>query len=235
MSSLGFIILRHVQNELTNEYWQLCYDCIRIHYPTNHIMIIDDNSNESYITTKEIYNTTVIKSEYPGRAELLPYIYYLKYKFCDIACIIHDSVFIQQPIDLLSGFNKYKILWDAEHTWNNPSYEIPQLQIFKNEELIKFYTEKEKWKVCFGAMCIISHDYLSYVDNITPFSILLDSVKSRDDRMAFERVIACLLSIHCEPHCSLLGNILEYSNWGSSFNDRHKYPHFPILKVWTSR
>ena len=45
MSSLGFIILRHVNSELTNKYWVNCYNCIRRHYPENKILIIDDNSN----------------------------------------------------------------------------------------------------------------------------------------------------------------------------------------------
>ena len=43
--SIGFIILRHVNNEVTNQYWLHCYECIRKYYPENKIMIIDDNSN----------------------------------------------------------------------------------------------------------------------------------------------------------------------------------------------
>lgn len=236
MSSLGFIILRHVNNETTNQYWQLCYDCIRNHYPTNHIMIIDDNSNETYITEKNMYNVTIIKSEYPKRGELLPYIYYLKYKLFDIACIIHDSVFIQHPIDFLSGFDKFKFIWHFEHDWDNPSYEIKHIQKYQNTELTNFYHDKEKWKGCFGSMCVISHDYLLYINNITPLSALIDTIQSRDDRMAFERVIACLLSRHCKLHPpSLFGSIQEYSNWGIPFNDRYKYPNLPMLKIWSGR
>ena len=48
--SLGFIIIRHVNNDLTNKYWIHCYDCIRTYYPENSIVIIDDNSKQEYIT-----------------------------------------------------------------------------------------------------------------------------------------------------------------------------------------
>jgi hypothetical protein len=49
---IGFIILRHVNNELTNNYWIHSYDCIRKFYPENFIIIIDDNSKYEYITEK---------------------------------------------------------------------------------------------------------------------------------------------------------------------------------------
>jgi hypothetical protein len=58
-------------------------------------MIIDDNSKYSFITTKLLYNTTIIQSEYTKCGELLPY-YYLHNKLfsTSTAVIIHDSVFI---------------------------------------------------------------------------------------------------------------------------------------------
>ena len=73
MSNIGFIILRHVNNETTNKYWLHCYNCIREHYPENSILIIDDNSNYNFITNEQLYKTNIINSEYPGRGELLTY------------------------------------------------------------------------------------------------------------------------------------------------------------------
>ena len=97
--SVGFIILRHVNNTHTNQYWIYSYNCIRILYPENDILIIDDNSNYEYITNITLYKTTIINSEFPKRGELLPYYYYLNNKLFDIAVIIHDSVFITKKID----------------------------------------------------------------------------------------------------------------------------------------
>ena len=96
METFGFIMLRHVNNELTNSYWINCYNCIRTHYPENSIIIIDDNSNYNFITNKELYKTTIINSEYPKRGELLPYYYYLHNKLFDVAVIMHDSAFINK-------------------------------------------------------------------------------------------------------------------------------------------
>ena len=73
MTDLGIIILRHVNNVCTNKYWINCYKCIRQYYPENKILIIDDNSNYEYISNEVLYKTRIIKSEYPGRGELLPY------------------------------------------------------------------------------------------------------------------------------------------------------------------
>ena len=77
MKTIGFIMLRHVNNELTNQYWILCYDCIRKYYPENIVLIIDDNSDYQFITDKQLYKTNIIKNDYPKRGELMPYYYYL--------------------------------------------------------------------------------------------------------------------------------------------------------------
>jgi hypothetical protein len=57
---IGFIILRHVNNELTNKYWIHCYKCIREFYPENKILIIDDNSDYKYITNEVLYKVSSV-------------------------------------------------------------------------------------------------------------------------------------------------------------------------------
>ena len=56
----GFIMLRHVNNEHTNVYWNKSYDCIRKYYPEHPIVILDDHSTMSYINSRPLYKTTVI-------------------------------------------------------------------------------------------------------------------------------------------------------------------------------
>ena len=97
--NVGFIILRHVKSKFTDRYWKYSYDSIRKFYPENKIVIIDDNSKQQFLTNKKLYKTQIIKSEFPGRGELLPYYYYSKKKFFDTAVIIHDSVFINKKLD----------------------------------------------------------------------------------------------------------------------------------------
>ena len=92
--TFGFIITRHVNSDKTNKYWNQNVKLLRHYYPEQQIIVIDDNSVQDLVCADfEYKNITIIQSEYPGRGELLPYIYYLKYNWFDNAVIIHDSVF----------------------------------------------------------------------------------------------------------------------------------------------
>ena len=230
--TIGFIILRHVINETTNKYLNHCYDCIRKYYPEDRILIIDDNS--SYIIpNRKLYNTIIINSQYPGRGELLPYYYFLRGKFCDTVCILHDSVFINKHIDITT--TSYKFLWDFEHNWDTIKDETNIINCLNNKYLFEFYKNKKLWKGCFGGMTIIRHDYLKFIDNIYDISKLLKCVLNRNNRCSFERVIACLLQKHDIIQPSLLGNIHKYCKWGITWHEKDNYNHLPIIKVWTGR
>jgi hypothetical protein len=236
-NTVGFIILRHVNNEQTNQYWQKCYDCIRQFYPENDILIIDDNSNYLYISDKALYKTIIINSEYPQRGELLPYYYYLKNNLFDTAVIIHDSVFIQHHINL--HVDNYKILWGFEHHWDNINEELTMISALNNnKELQDFYNNKKQWKGCFGGMSIITHNYLTCINDKYDISKLLDIVVNRDKRCYFERVISCLLQKEFQTE-SLFGIIHQYMVWGTTFemynDNKYLYAHLPMIKVWTGR
>jgi hypothetical protein len=231
MTQIGFIILRHVNSELTNKYWIKCVNSIRQYYPENKILIIDDNSNYAYITEEPLYKTTIINSEYPKRGELLPYYYYLHHKLFDIAVIIHDSVFINKYIDM--SVNKYKILWDFDHQWDQIEDETRMINVFNDLELKTFYEDKKLWTGCFGCMSIITHDYLTCINHKYDISKLLDYVVNRYNRCSFERVIACLLQKEGKPEI-LLGNIHKYCKWGTHFNEIDKL-HLPLIKCWSGR
>jgi len=256
---IGFIILRHVNSAKTNQYWKECYRCIRYFYPSNKILIIDDNSDTIFLTCdantreQELHNTTIIQSEYTKRGEFLPYYYYLKNKFCDIAVILHDSVFIQQPINF--HVDEYKMLWHF------PSYlmkdsessgkQIEQIRALNNSDLNHMYEYfyLNKFNGCFGAMSIITYDYLSEINNIFKIDKLLPHITCRISRCAFERVFSFLLIYKQNrgnvasggvknKHQSLLGDIIKYCRWGITFDEYIKYRHtmkLPIVKVWTGR
>jgi hypothetical protein len=233
----GFIILRHVNNKINGQYWKISYNCIRKLYPENNIMIIDDNSNYEFIDDKDeknLYKTTIIKSEFPGRGELLPYYYYLKNKIFDTACIIHDSVFINKYIDIKA--DKYKLLWEFEHNSDQIEDETLMLGLFldKDKEIIDFYNKKELWKGCFGGMTIINYDYLEFINNKYDLSNLIPLITSRYNRCSFERVLACLLQKNYKKEC-LLGNIHRYCRWGININELNNYLHLPVIKVWSGR
>ena len=232
MTELGFIILRHVNNETTNYYWIICYDRIRKFYPEQHILIIDDNSNYEYIIEQNLYKTTIINSEYPGKGEVLPYYYYLHNKLFDVAVILHDSVFINSHIDF--SVDKYKMIWEFEHAWDQIEDETNMINVFNDKDLLDFYENKNVWKGCFGGMTIITHDYLTEINNKYDISKLLGCILSRYNRCSFERVIACLLQKNQKKE-TLFGNIHEYCEWGGKFYEIYKYQHLPLIKVWSGR
>lgn len=230
--SIGFIILRHVNNEETNKYWIYCYNRIRKFYPENKILIIDDNSNYDFITKEKLYNTVLIQSDYPGRGELLPYYYYLENKLFDKAVILHDSVFINKKLDL--DVDNYKILWDFNHNSDQIEDEEIMIKIFGDDELLAFHRDKNKWRGCFGCMSIITYDYLSKINNKYNISKLLPLVLKRYNRCSLERVIACLLQKDDKSKV-LFGDIHRYCVWGIKFREKDKYSRLPVVKVWSGR
>ena len=239
--SFGFFILRHVNSEETNKYWIESYSCIRTLYPDNMIIIIDDNSNYSFITEIPLVNTHIIESEFKGRGELLPYIYFLKYKYFDMAVIIHDSVFIKKYINFTDYENKF--LWSFEHEWDEDVNEINLLRTLDNSEsLEEFYKGKHLWKGCFGGMSVITYNLLEDINNKYNLMNLIPYIKTRTDRMAFERVISVLISITKESTINstqeptIFGNIHEYIDWKYSYSDYLNTDlNKPVYKVWTGR
>lgn len=244
---VGFIILRHVNSNQTNKYWQECYRCIRNIYPNNKIVIIDDNSNPDFLTDIQLINTIVVESEFKQRGELLPYYYYVHNKWFDNAIIIHDSVFIKA--DVISKYImmnvQYKMLWHfSDHRWDNDANICSLIHSLNNHDnLLEFYYGK-KWNGCFGGMSLINHDFLTHLNNKYEFSNLLSQITTRENRCSFERVIACMFQFeNKEMEIGILGCIHTYCNWGYSFdeytnqnnNSDKSIDKYPIIKVWTGR
>jgi hypothetical protein len=111
------------------------------------------------------------------------------------------------------------------------------INVFNDESLLNFYKCKALWTGCFGAMCVITHDYLKSINAKYDISLLLNHVLNRHNRKSFERVIAVLLQKN-EPVSLLLGDIHKYySAIGEkvTFEKRKKCEHLPIIKVYSGR
>jgi hypothetical protein len=236
---LGFVILRHVNSEISNNYWIICYNQIRKFYPTNKILLIDDNSNYELISKdieSTLTNTTIIQSEYKGRGEILPYYYYLHNKLFDIAVVIHDSVFIQRYIDFGTD-NRF--IWDFEHHWDNLQDEPKMINLLKNnDEVNELYNNKSLWNGCFGTMSIIKHDFLKLLEDKYGITNLVNHITCRQDRMALERVFGCLFTkANTNNTSSMLGNIHRYCCVGQYYQwyIENKIHDDPIIKLWTNR
>jgi hypothetical protein len=261
MSDYGFIITRHVNSTQTNEYWNQCVKLVNTFYPLKQIVIIDDNSNQTFVKENYKYrNLTVIQSEYPGRGELLPYIYYLKYKWFQNAVIIHDSLFIHKRIP----FEQIKMpvlpFWHHKYDYENlrnilritsslkNNNKLINKIIKKDEFIINFKltntNTNNNFDLCFGCQCYIKLSFLEMLQNKYNITNLLNSISNRPDRCSLERIFGL---IFCEEFPklvqikSLFGDIFKYPkvfsyNYDEYNNDcKQKKLKSVFIKVWTGR
>ena len=250
---IGFIIIRHVNSEITNIYWKLCVKCIRKFYPKNKIMIIDDNSNRAFVNNRNVNmrNCDVVHSEFPGRGEILPYYYFYKKQPFSKAVVLHDSVFIQKKIDIHFIKNvDINFLWNfSAEISNNVEQEVAMLsRLGFGNELVDFYHNRLNWYGIFGIMSVISLNFCNKIFTQYNLESLLHMVGNRNDRMSAERVFAVVCHfedrslIHRGP---IFGNILGSSplRFGYSINDykndkiinNRAILNLPAIKVWTGR
>ena len=254
MDNFGFIIIRHVNSEKTNNYWNQSVKLIKTLYPNKKIVIIDDNSNYDYVKDEFKYdNLQIIHSEFPGRGELLPYYYFLKYKFFKNAVIIHDSVFLHSHIrfDRLDGINVFP-LWFFHRDSENIENTKRIARSLKNNSIIydKLNNESNilglpinKWYGCFGVQSYINLNFLQHIENKYGITNLTSTVNCRADRCCLERIFGIIFFTECPElmrQKSLLGNIMKYQTWGYSYDEYiedFKKGTIPkrIVKVWTGR
>jgi hypothetical protein len=250
-SEFGFIIIRHINNNKTNQYWK--HSCKKIKEIYNcPIVIIDDNSDKKYVSTLEscnnkfdISNIYIIDSEFHGRGELLPYYYLWKYKFFNKAIIIHDSVFIQKKINIkLENINDIKFIWTFIHKWNKPQNEIELIKKLKNniiDTTISYYNNKKKWSGCFGVQSIICLNFLELIQEKYNLFNLLNYIKTRNNRMSLERIFGLICCIETnKKNLSIYNTIHQHMGWGLKWeqyikNIKKFNKNKDIVKVWSGR
>lgn len=236
-NSFVFIIIRHVDSEVTNEYWQQNYKCIRKSYPTIPIVIIDDNSNLEYVYSDvSMENITIISSEFPkGRGEILGYYYFFKERWADYCMIIHDSFWIQSPIPELETCIQnpdftVRFLCDFNMTQGHHNFqdEINMINKLKNPgEFVAYFHQLDICRTgCFGLQSLISFSFLNKIQETFNFMLLMEYITSRNDRMLLERVfggICCFIDNHFQENTSFYGNILD--NYIRRY-EQTSYSHF---------
>lgn len=243
----GFIILRNVNNPLQNMMWIECCNCIRKFYD-NKIVIIDDNSNDIFVSEIELKNVEIIKSEFKGRGEFLPYYYMITRKLFDKVVILHDSMFLNKP--LYFEIENVKFLWHSSTHKHNKPREINNSFHFlnhkKKNKLRKMHKNTKNWWPCFGCSVVVKLSFLLLIQENYNLLNLRNFVKDRKSRMVFERTLAIIFCI-CEKNLkkeniSIFGNIHKYGKkpFKYSFidylNEKNKKElELPIYKSWTGR
>lgn len=239
--SFGFIIVRHVNTKLSDFYWKECYTCIR-QWHDNPIIIIDDNSNREFlIENLALVNTTVIYDKtHRGAAELLPYYYFHLLQPFDKAIILHDSVFIQKPVDIECDTIKY--LWTYPHLWDDDIYHAihPLLEnLPHSNSLMALFWDKSAWNGPFGMMSVISWNYIDEINRkYDLWTRLLPNISTRENRMALERVLGLIFCHHAGRLIDTEMDIIHsYIKWETTFTQylNGDCKNLGFVKVWSGR
>jgi CDP-6-deoxy-D-xylo-4-hexulose-3-dehydrase len=261
LPELAFIFPRHVRNPDHKDIWKECLKCIRTHYKTEPIIIIDDNSDPNLIEDLHendkwvMNNVEIIQSEFKGAGELLPYYYYYIKRPSKKAIFINDSMFIQKPFDkdIINNLENINFLWDFdphiqpfftkyEQSFN--MYHLIQTKLlmeFKEGDKLVEYYESYQWRGCFASTVIINIDYLDHLQNTYNFLKIINIINNRDLRQILERTVAILSSYDLKKN-----NIINHSLFGNIYNHPYTFKYsfedyknnkidYPLIKCWNSR
>lgn len=242
--SLVFVILCHIRNEDDKKSLKKAYDSVIKYYPNDKVVLIDDNSSITP-SSKDFPKVSIVRSEYPGCGELLPYHYFLKHKWADKMIFLHDSMFLCRPFFKEELNSPLKFHWDFDmHEWDDDSVINNLLGCLKSaKELIEFnILQKNEWNGCFGVTSIISLSTLEKIENKYSFTqSLIKQIKTRDDRMALERIFAILCfneNYLTKNDCSNFGSIQNFPCWFVKESDVDYVTgstDSAIIKIWKGR
>lgn len=252
--SYVFVILRNIQTAKDNDLWISSYNSIRKFY-TNPIIIIDDNSTINTVNGR-LTDTEVIKSEWRGAGEILPYYYFLKEKWADCMIFLHDSMFLYRPFQPseLEGGIRFHWHFDRTEVLDNRKISTFLSLLSQSKEIIAELSNSEfHWKGCFGGTSIVAVEVVEQLEEkYELFSKLVSTIRTRSDRETFERILGIVVYYdkevdHSNPSnfgTSNFGTIMQYPKaFESQNNNIETATHIisqanyntSILKVWRGR
>lgn len=216
----AFVILRCVRSADQNRLWKRAVASVREFYPTQQIVVIDDNSTHADPVPSED-GIVVIQSEFPGAGEALPYYYFLKHRWAERMVFLHDSMFLKRCFKEHELLPRNRFLWHFDiHRWDDNAIIN---RIMETPELIAYNANKNLWHGCFGAAMIVSYDTLLAIENrYGTIQRCIERIRTRHERMAFERILAILMfkeGVVSLGACSINGLIF-----------RHPRAFFPITE-----
>ena len=233
---LSFFITRKINNFNDNFIWIECVKQIRCFYKYEPIFIIDDCNNQDIIVKIEnvkdlpVYNIHILNTdedpEIKGRGEFASFYYYRKMKNSSRALFIRDSFFLLKPLDdniinncdirLLFGFI------DKEEKFKSLVNNLI-LDLNEGNKIIE-YKYKYNWVGCFGVSCLISLEYLMYLDKHYNFFIISNEIINKTMKEVFERFFGLLITYDKKnlTNISLFGNKIVGNNYDLNYYNEKK-------------
>ncbi len=230
-------MMRHVNSEETNLYWQECYTWLRKNYDWP-IMIVDDNSKQEFVkTTLNLVNVTVVQSKFKSRGEILALYYFHKKRPFENAIVIHDSMFIKTRFAFESFAPNRPLLTFQEHEYDKDELCEPLIKKLDNyNDILEMYRNKYKWNGCFGVMMYVTWDFLELMNKrYDLFDTIIANVDTRLNREQVERIFGCIFKIHGPGWPAVFGHI-DFDR-KPTFQEYKEGVHQekPYVKVFTGR
>lgn len=228
MEDLSIFVTAHITNEIHNYTLHLCIDNIRSHYKNNRIFIINDNSTVSLENFKNKESITVIDSDFKGSGESLFLYYYHKMENpSKKALYIHDSMFLISPIptEIVDNLTDIKFLLSFCKNYKIKEQEDFILKLNEGSSI----NENQNWVGCYGGACIITHEYLTKLQNKYNIISIVPFITRRSEREIYERILGAVVSFDLlnTNKIAVYGDLDEYfSKYPSG-----RYHHFNYLHI----
>jgi hypothetical protein len=260
VAELAFVILRHVRSIADHKRWRKCYTSIRKYYSDTPIIVIDDASAfvDDDFENRLLQSspaTTFIKSEFPGAGEILPYYYYLQHRWAKKIVVLHDSMFIIRKLNQseIQSKDGVKFIYSFEEHHHNDTARICNLiKMLPNAEmLLEMHNRPTDWCSCFGVCSIIDLETLQLTESLFHWtSVLVQHIKTREDRMALERIFGIIHFaahlVYSKDEVAIFGLINNVPNafylraeslepYTDEELEKQGFDRYPIVKTWVGR
>lgn len=252
----GFIMTRYVRSVVHNELWRENYRCLRQHFPTTPILIIDDYSDLTLVDQNfTMTNAAIIYSELPpGKGEILPYYYFYHKRPFNKAVMLNDGMLLQAREPLRSAIlstSDYRFLWHFDEFRDNELteqlYLISTLKHEVQDQVQTLRLQKDKWMGCFSSASIMTWEFVAHMHHTYGFLDVAAAIQSRADRMGLERLVG-LIAADCDgtksrsrDEVSVFGSILAHKktgayHWQDYIDDKRQGSITePMIKIWNGR
>jgi hypothetical protein len=258
LPEFGFIMTRCVRLPVHNELWRENYRCLRRHFPTTPILIIDDYSDLTLVDQHfPMTNAAILYSDLPpGKGEILPYYYFYHRRPFRKAVMLNDGMLLQRREPLWSAIqhtSDFTCLWNFDEFRDNELEEqlhlISALKADIQGRLRALRLDMNRWTGCFSSASIMSWEFVARIHKAYGLLDMVSAIQTRADRMGLERVLGLIAadshgtsarSQH-EDTISVFGSIIQHRKTGSySWQDymqdkaRGSITE-PIIKIWNGR
>ena len=255
-----FIISHYAGTDQHNCSLDNCIKSLIMHYGNEiPIFIVDDHSPVPIPEhIKNMSNVRVDSNPFPKSGEVGSMYWYLKHpEVGPHAFIIHDSMIAMHAIDPIKCLkeNQVCLLWYFDRAFGyhieriigllQNIIETSKSKSDKHHLIQNFLNNAGKtWVGSFGISALVTHERLSYMQELYNLFGCISKIVTREDREAFERIFGMISCLSQNKVTSICGNIFDHPHMNTGYfskmtldelqSQKQNYKA-PFLKCWFGR